>query len=282
MPKESWIMLLEAVGRENCRILECVSEEDGQRDGEKQTAVFNHFHLWVRERLRQGGNPEEELNAFLEREPDCIIISDEIGCGIVPLEPEERGIPGENRQDPDSACVPRRGGGSGSMRNRKENQIDLALIRHGMTASNSEKRYLGRTNEPLSEEGRRLLLLRKEQGCYPAASFLFSGPMTRCLQTGRLLYPEKTPLLIPEWTEMDFGEFEGKNYRELSGDARYQAWIDSGGLLPFPGGESREAFLLRCRKGLERLLRMLEKKGQERWRGTWRPPSSTAARSWRF
>ena len=147
------------------------------------------------------------------------------------------------------------------MRNRTENQIDLALIRHGMTASNSEKRYLGRTNEPLSEEGRRLLLLRKEQGCYPAASFLFSGPMTRCLQTGRLLYPEKTPLLIPEWTEMDFGEFEGKNYRELSGDARYQAWIDSGGLLPFPGGESREAFLLRCRKGLERLLRMLEKKG---------------------
>ena len=139
------------------------------------------------------------------------------------------------------------------MRNRKENQIDLALIRHGMTASNSEKRYLGRTNEPLSEEGRRLLLLRKEQGCYPAASFLFSGPMTRCLQTGRLLYPEKTPLLIPEWTEMDFGEFEGKNYRELSGDARYQAWIDSGGLLPFPGGESREAFLLRCRKGLEQL-----------------------------
>ena len=82
--------VLEAVGRENCRILECVSEEDGQRDGEKQTAVFNHFHLWVRERLRQGGNPEEELNALLEREPDCIIISDEIGCGIVPLEPEER------------------------------------------------------------------------------------------------------------------------------------------------------------------------------------------------
>ena len=150
------------------------------------------------------------------------------------------------------------------MRNRTENQIDLALIRHGMTALNAEKRYLSRTDEPLSEEGRRSLLLRKEQGCYPAVSFLFSGPMTRCLQTGRFLYPEKTPLLIPEWTEMDFGEFEGKNYRELSGNARYQAWIDSGGLLPFPGGESREAFLFRCRKGLERLLRMLEKKGLEK------------------
>ncbi|MEE0239952.1 MAG: histidine phosphatase family protein, partial [Ruminococcus sp.] len=45
--------------------------------------------------------------------------------------------------------------------------------------------------------------------------------------------------------ECDFGMFEGKNYRELSGCPEYQAWIDSGGTLPFPDGESREQFLTR-------------------------------------
>ena len=58
---------------------------------------------------------------------------------------------------------------------------------------------------------------------------------------------------------MDFGLFEGKNYQDLKGDAYYQRWIDSDGTLPFPQGESREAFLQRSRKGLERMLFLLDK-----------------------
>ena len=53
---------------------------------------------------------------------------------------------------------------------------------------------------------------------------------------------------------MDFGEFEGKNYIELQKDPNYQAWIDSNGTLPFPGGESREAFIKRCEQGFYRML----------------------------
>lgn len=44
------------------------------------------------------------------------------------------------------------------MRNQTENQVRLVMIRHGATASNREKRYLGKTDEPLSEEGRQALL----------------------------------------------------------------------------------------------------------------------------
>jgi len=54
---------------------------------------------------------------------------------------------------------------------------------------------------------------------------------------------------VPEWTEMDFGAFEGHNYQELSGDPAYQRWIDSGGTLPFPEGESREEFIRRSVAG---------------------------------
>lgn len=52
--------------------------------------VMNRFHDWVRTRIQKGGCPEEEILSFLDRHDDCIIISDEIGNGIVPAEPFER------------------------------------------------------------------------------------------------------------------------------------------------------------------------------------------------
>ena len=62
--------------------------------------------------------------------------------------------------------------------------------------------------------------------------------------------------VIPEWTEIDFGLFEGKNHRELSGNMAYQEWIDSNGTLPFPEGESREEFIDRSIAGLKSLKSM--------------------------
>ena len=61
--------------------------------------------------------------------------------------------------------------------------------------------------------------------------------MRRCIQTAKILYPGRAQVKIEEFRECDFGSFEGKNYQDLSGDPVYQAWIDSGGTLGFPGGE---------------------------------------------
>lgn len=55
-----------------------------------QSVIIDHFHLWVRERLLDGGTPEEEIYAFLKHDIECIIISDEIGNGIVPADAFER------------------------------------------------------------------------------------------------------------------------------------------------------------------------------------------------
>lgn len=38
----------------------------------------------------QEGNPEEEIIAFLSKNPESIIISDEVGNGIVPIDFLER------------------------------------------------------------------------------------------------------------------------------------------------------------------------------------------------
>lgn len=54
------------------------------------TVVFYRFHQWVKDRILEKGCPEEEIRLFLEQCDDCIIISDEIGNGIVPMDAFER------------------------------------------------------------------------------------------------------------------------------------------------------------------------------------------------
>lgn len=141
------------------------------------------------------------------------------------------------------------------MRNRTENQITLVLIRHGATNANREHRYLGKTDEDLSPEGIRELEVYKNREYYPQIDALFTSPMKRCVRTAEIIYPGLESEQVDCWEEIDFGSFEGKNYKELQDDVRYQAWIDSGGRLPFPEGESREEFMARCDRGFLQMLR---------------------------
>lgn len=57
---------------------------------QKGIIVLNHFHQWVKKCLVEKTAPEEKIWQFLEQHPDCIIISDEIGNGIVPIDAFER------------------------------------------------------------------------------------------------------------------------------------------------------------------------------------------------
>ena len=133
------------------------------------------------------------------------------------------------------------------------------LIRHGKTYGNMLGRYIGsRTDEPLCREGIRLLREKK----YPPAEYVYTSPMRRCLETAGEIYPGVPCGRNHLLAECDFGAFENKNYKELAGDARYQAWIDSGGTLPFPQGESQEAFRKRCEKGFEQCVEDAWAKGR--------------------
>ena len=84
---------------------------------------------------------------------------------------------------------------------------------------------------------------------------MFVSPLLRCVETAEIFFPGKQLHIIEELSEGDFGEFENKNYLELDGNPRYQAWVDSGGTLPFPGGESREEFARRTLTGFREALR---------------------------
>ena len=134
-------------------------------------------------------------------------------------------------------------------------KLRIRFVRHGLTASNEAHKYLGKSDAGLSEQGRKLLLekrgsLQNEAG----GDLLFISPMRRCRETAEILFPEKEGICIPEWTEIDFGDFEGRSFEELKDEPAYQAWLESGGRLPFPGGERREDFIARSMQGYERML----------------------------
>lgn len=139
--------------------------------------------------------------------------------------------------------------------------MKISLIRHGATAGNLEHRYVGFTDEELTREAEQWL--KEKSVRYPKADCVFVSPLKRCLQTAEILYPGMPLQVLPELRECEFGEFEYKNYLELQDDPRYQAWIDSGGLLPFPGGESREMFAKRCCAAFLEGCAAAEKKGCE-------------------
>lgn len=120
--------------------------------------------------------------------------------------------------------------------------MKLYLIRHGMTEGNKRKAYIGlRTDEPLCAEGAAQLQMRS----YPEADIVFASPMKRCVMTAKYIYPNREMVICEGLKEIDFGDFEGKNYEELKDNPDYKSWMESGGENTFPNGEAKRDFVLR-------------------------------------
>lgn len=133
-------------------------------------------------------------------------------------------------------------------------QIELWMIRHGKTPGNADRRYVGRTDEALELEEEKRLACIRQAGIYPERAVVCVSPMKRCRQTAAVLFPEEMQYAVDGLQECDFGEFEYKNYEELKERPDYQAWIDSGGVSGFPGGESLEAFCCRVTDAFEKMV----------------------------
>lgn len=135
-------------------------------------------------------------------------------------------------------------------------KLSCIFIRHGKTKGNIEKRYTGcRTDEDLCDIGvdeiKNSFLKDLD---IKLAKRVFASPMKRCTMTAKLLFPESELVTVEDFKEIDFGEFENKNYEELKGNEAYQKWIDSNGTLAFLGGESQEEFILRTVKAFKNII----------------------------
>lgn len=142
------------------------------------------------------------------------------------------------------------------------NQVEIVLIRHGKTEGNKEKRYIGRTDQPLSEEG--IAGIKENLGRYPSVEKVYASPMKRTRQTAELIYPGQAPELVDGLREMDMGVFEGKNHAELKNRPSYILWVATRGKISIPGGESMKNFGKRTMDAFTQVLGDMQAEGIKR------------------
>lgn len=128
--------------------------------------------------------------------------------------------------------------------------MKIIFIRHGKTVGNLDKQYIGRTDEPLCKEG----ISELAEHNYPDVELVISSPLKRCIQTADIIYPQFEYSVYDDLRECNFGDFEQKNYFQLCSNPEYQKWLESGGNIPFPNGESKEDFSFRCCRAFEKAV----------------------------
>jgi len=126
----------------------------------------------------------------------------------------------------------------------------VVFVRHGATEGNLQKRYIGRTDEPLCEQG--IAQIKALSGL--KADRIVVSPMLRTRQSAALLFPGRELELCPDLRETDFGEFEGKTASELTDNKNYVNWVNGGCIAPIPGGEAVADFKARCRAAFEEIM----------------------------
>lgn len=138
--------------------------------------------------------------------------------------------------------------------------MNVYLFRHGETKYTPEYRYLGVTDLPLSESGRQKL--QAIHGLSPHV--VYTSPMKRTRETADIFFPGTAQIPVTGLEEMNFGVFEGRNYKEMEHDEQYRKWVDSNCEDRCPGGETRAEFTERVVKAFVPLVdRALEENQEE-------------------
>lgn len=136
--------------------------------------------------------------------------------------------------------------------------MQLIMLRHGKTEGNKHKRYIGSTDEPLCAEGRQQV---RAVGHVRAVGLVYVSPLVRAQETARLAFPCAQQVIVPDFREMDFGDFENHNYQELAEKSAYRAWVEGNCEARCPHGESKDEFSRRSVNALRILLRESFEKG---------------------
>ena len=133
----------------------------------------------------------------------------------------------------------------------------IHLIRHGITVGNKNRLFYGASDIELAEEGIEALKKQASEGMYPYEenSDFYTSGMKRTEHTLELIYGEREHQIIPEFREVNCGIYEMKSFKELKGDADFEAWMaDSTGQTAPEGGESIVQFNERVQEGFRKLV----------------------------
>ncbi|HEY0360072.1 MAG TPA: bifunctional RNase H/acid phosphatase [Mycobacteriales bacterium] len=136
--------------------------------------------------------------------------------------------------------------------------LTTVLVRHGASPLSPQKRFSGRGDVPLSEEGRaQAALLAERLAERGGIDLVVTSPLRRARRTAEAVAARThgAELVVePDLAETDFGKWEGHTFAEVRAQwpAELDAWLESTDVAP-PGGESFAATAERVQAALDRL-----------------------------
>ena len=125
---------------------------------------------------------------------------------------------------------------------------ELWLIRHGETEWSRSGAHTGRTDLPLTEQGRANALAL---GCLLAGrrfALVLASPLQRALETCRLAGFGDAAQVDPDLREWDYGDYEGRSTPDIRRE-RPDWWLWSDGV---PNGETVEMVAARAERVIAR------------------------------
>src|SRR5690606_6193167 len=116
-------------------------------------------------------------------------------------------------------------------------------VRHGATERTAQRRYSGRGDVPLSEQGRAqaAAVAARVAQVAPEVAAVSTSPLSRGVATAEAIAAAVNAPVLPEpdLIECDFGEWEGRTFAEVRErwPKEHAAWLASTSVAP-PGGEA--------------------------------------------
>ncbi|NIH85329.1 histidine phosphatase family protein [Amycolatopsis granulosa] len=137
----------------------------------------------------------------------------------------------------------------------------MMLLRHGQTAMSVDRRYSGRGDVPLTEQGlQQAAAAAKRLAAMPdlgADTAVVASPLTRTRQTAQAVADALGARVAtdPGLLETDFGEWEGLTFAEAAerDPVLHGRWLRDSS-VPAPGGESFDEVHRRVRRARDELV----------------------------
>lgn len=128
------------------------------------------------------------------------------------------------------------------------------LLRHGLTKGNLNAQYIGHTDYPLSTFGIEQLKEIKKEHSYPEADAVFVSPLKRALESADIMFPKNNKIVIDNFIEYSFGEFEELTAEDLKDNEDFKNWLHGDMYARPPYGESNAEFVQRVCKAFEQVV----------------------------
>ena len=128
------------------------------------------------------------------------------------------------------------------------------LFRHGLTKGNINAQYIGHTDYPLTTLGINQLKEIKAKHHYPTVEAVFVSPLKRALQSADIMFPKNNKIVIDNFIEYNFGEFEECTADDLKDSEDFQKWLHGDMYVRPPFGESNAEFVHRVCDSFEKVI----------------------------